>query len=105
MGAIAMLEPATSGMLAHDVLCSPTLATCIAEPELLLVRSRPARDLLAELLLTGAYSDGLSAWPDPPGVPAVIALVDAVLTGARSGDPKALAMVRRMLSPSRPARR
>src|SRR5262245_30147135 len=97
-----MVEPPSSGRLAYAAARSTNLATWIAEPELLLTRLHPARDLFAELLLTGAYSDGLAARPDPPGVPAVIAIADVVLAGACAGDPAALGIVRRMLPPSLP---
>jgi hypothetical protein len=83
-------EPVASGMLVHAVARSPALATWTAEPELLLARPHPVRDILAELLLSGAYSDGLAASPDPPGVPALFAMADAALAGACAGDPKAL---------------
>src|SRR5262245_12054699 len=83
-----MPEPVTSGMLAHAVARSPALAAWVAVPELLLARPHPARDLFAEMLLSGAYTDGLAARPDPPGVPAVVAIADVVLARARAGDPQ-----------------
>jgi hypothetical protein len=99
MAAAAMAEPVTSGMLAHAVARSPALATWIAKPELLSARPHPVRDILAELLLSGAYSDGLAASPDPPGVPALFAMADAVLAGACAGDPEALGIVWRVCVP------
>jgi hypothetical protein len=77
-----------SGLLSHAVARSPVLATWIAEPDLLPARPQPLPDLFVEMLLSGAYSNGLVASPDPLGVPAVIALADVVLARARDGDPR-----------------
>jgi hypothetical protein len=97
MAVVAMAEPVSSGMLAHVVARFAALATWIAEPELLLARPHPVCDILAGLLLSGAYSDGLAARPDPPGVPALFAMADVVLAGACAGDPRALDTLARYL--------